>query len=270
MPYASLKHPQGRSIRIYYETQGEGEPLLLIRGLGRSSRFWHPIRDILAQNFRLILMDNRGVGRSDAPLGTYSIPLMATDAKLLLDSLHIEAAHVFGISMGGMIAQELALRHRTKVRRLILAATSTGGTHAVRPPLDLAREFAACALKPGREAVETMTRWTVSANYIEKDPEIIDRWMRMAQLDKPRTRGILGHLTAAVRHDTWERLPYLQPHTLILTGDQDRIMPCENSDILAQRIPLAKVRRLRGVGHDITTEKPDRVALYVSDFLERA
>jgi 3-oxoadipate enol-lactonase len=111
---------ENKSAKLYWDEQGSGEPLLLIMGLSYPSNMWHRSRPILAERFRTIALDNRGVGQSDAPPGVYSIRLMASDAAAVLDAAGIESAHVFGVSMGGMIAQEFALQYPRRVRSLIL------------------------------------------------------------------------------------------------------------------------------------------------------
>src|SRR5580704_4755103 len=126
MPYVS----SGGS-NIYWEESGAGEPLLLIMGLGYSLEMWHRSRPALSAVYRTIVFDNRGVGRSDVPPGPYSIAQMASDAAAVLDAAGIESAHVFGMSMGGMIAQEFALQYPKRVRSLILGCTAAGGPEAV-------------------------------------------------------------------------------------------------------------------------------------------
>src|SRR5271154_5201086 len=123
---------ENQGAKIYWDEQGSGEPLLLIMGLSYPSYMWHRTRPELAQRYRTIAFDNRGVGQSDVPPGVYSIALMASDAAAVLDAAGVESAHVFGISMGGMIAQELALQSPKRVRKLILGCTAAGGPTAVR------------------------------------------------------------------------------------------------------------------------------------------
>src|SRR6266849_5494810 len=119
--------------RIYWDELGSGAPLLLIMGLGWPSYAWYRTRPVLSAKYRTIALDNRGVGQSDAPPGPYSIAQMASDAAAVLTAAKVNAAHIFGVSMGGMIAQEFALQYPKKVRSLILGCTAAGGPEAVRP-----------------------------------------------------------------------------------------------------------------------------------------
>src|ERR1700691_3985528 len=123
---------ENQRAKIYWDEQGSGEPLLLIEGLSYPSYMWHRTRPILARTYRTIALDNRGVGQSDVPEGIYSIALMASDAAAVLDASGIRTAHVFGVSMGGMIAQEFALQYHSRVQSLILGCTAPGGPNAQR------------------------------------------------------------------------------------------------------------------------------------------
>src|SRR6202162_4486029 len=127
-----MSFAENKGARIYWDEQGSGEPLLLIMGLSYPSYMWHRSRPLLVQRYRTIAFDNRGIGQSDVPSGVYSIPSMASDGAAVLDAAGVEAAHVFGLSMGGMIAQEFALQYPKRVRSLILGCTAAGGPHAVR------------------------------------------------------------------------------------------------------------------------------------------
>src|ERR1700752_4587568 len=127
MPFA-----EDDGVKIYWEELGQGAPLLLIMGLGWASYLWHRTRPVVAQRYRTITLDNRGVGRSDVPEGPYPIAVMASDAAAVLDAAGVESADVFGVSMGGMIAQEFALQYPKRVRSLILGCTAAGGPTAVR------------------------------------------------------------------------------------------------------------------------------------------
>ena len=122
---------ENQGAKIYWDEQGHGAPVLLIMGLGYTSVMWHRTRPALAR-YRTVAFDNRGVGRSDVPPGPYSIATMASDAAAVLDAAGITRAHVFGVSMGGMIAQEFALQYPARTRSLILGCTSSGGPSSIR------------------------------------------------------------------------------------------------------------------------------------------
>ena len=123
---------ENQGAKIYWDEEGEGAPLLMIMGLGAASALWWRTRPVLASRYRTLAFDNRGVGRSDVPPGPYSMVVMASDAAAVLDAADIERAHIFGLSMGGMIAQEFALQYPGRVLSLILGCTAPGGPNAVR------------------------------------------------------------------------------------------------------------------------------------------
>src|SRR5215467_3247868 len=130
-----MSYAERGGCRIYFELRGDGQsPLLvMIRGLARSSSYWGPLLPRLAPHLRLLLVDNRGVGRSDATRGRYTTRQLADDVAAVMDAARVERAHVFGMSLGGMIAQELALAHGDRIDRLVLGCTTPGGSRARRP-----------------------------------------------------------------------------------------------------------------------------------------
>src|ERR1700735_2331410 len=146
---------ENQGAKIYWDEQGSGEPLLLIMGLSYPSYMWHRIRPVLAKSYRTIAFDNRGIGQSDVPPGAYPIVLMASDASAVLDAARVEAAHVFGLSMGGMIAQEFALQYPKRVRSLILGCTASGGPQAIRAEKQVTEVLMARNMSP-EEAARAM------------------------------------------------------------------------------------------------------------------
>src|SRR5712664_1070553 len=132
MAGAFMPFVENLGARIHWDEEGSGAPLLLIMGLGWPSQGWHRLRPALSEKYRTIALDNRGVGRSEVPAGPYSIAQMAADAAAVLNSARVNTAHIFGVSMGGMIAQEFALQYPNKVRSLILGCSAAGGPQAVR------------------------------------------------------------------------------------------------------------------------------------------
>lgn len=241
---------------------------MLVRGLARSSAYWLEMRTLLEAERRVVVLDNRGVGRSDVPSAPIATEDMADDVALVLRACGVERADVLGISLGGMIAQHVALRHPHRVRRLVLACTSPGGRGARSLSLRAALALARAATMPSfAEGIRSSAPWVLSEEALRARPEIVDVWVAIAERE-PRSRaGVFAQLLAAARHDAWELLPHLSHPTLVVTGDADRLMPPENSRALAERIPNASLRTLRGAGHDFPTERPEETARIVSSFL---
>jgi pimeloyl-ACP methyl ester carboxylesterase len=259
-----------RGCRLYWELDGDpsAPPLLLVRGLARSARYWAGLRELLAPRFRLILVDNRGIGRSDAPRPPYSTALMADDTAAVLDDAGVARAHVFGMSLGGMIVQQLALRHPARVDRLVLGCTSPGGRNAVRFPLRAVLNLVRSGLAPPERALRIVAPYLLSAQTLRERPDVIDSWQAITRAEPPRLRGLIGQLSAAARHDAWERLPGIGAPTLVLTGDADRLIPHHNSRLLAQRIAGARLQLIAGAGHDFAADRPAETAAALTAFLE--
>jgi pimeloyl-ACP methyl ester carboxylesterase len=255
--------------RIYYEVGGPeaAAPLVLIRGLARSSRYWLAFRELLEEQQRVVVLDNRGVGRTDTPRPPWTTADMADDVAEVLIESGVQRADVFGISLGGMVAQQLALRHPHRVDRLILACTTSGGRGAKRIHPRAAVALARSAAMPYRDGLRYSAPWILSPTYLAAHPETVDRWIDIAS-SEPRDRlGIVGQLLAAARHDAYSLLHHITQPTLVLRGDADRLIDPENSARIADRIPHASLRTLRGAGHDFPTERPDETARLVLEFL---
>jgi pimeloyl-ACP methyl ester carboxylesterase len=256
--------------RIYYEVGGREDalPLVLIRGLARSSSYWLEVRDFFERERRVLVLDNRGAGRSDCPRPPWSTADMADDvASVLIDS-RIERADVLGISLGGMIAQHVALRHPHRVRKLILGCTTPGGRRARSTPPMSALALVRSMLMPFDEGVRYSAPYVLSADALSQRPEIVDVWLAIAA-SEPRSRiGVIAQLVAAATHDVYALLDFIEHPTLVITGDADRLIAPANSRLLAERIPRATLHTLAGAGHDFPTERPEETAHVVLDFLE--
>ncbi|MGA7677394.1 MAG: alpha/beta fold hydrolase [Dehalococcoidia bacterium] len=258
-------------INIYYEIHGDGEALLLIMGYGAYSGHWAPLIPPLSQEYRVISFDNRGTGRSDKPNIPYTIKMMADDARGLLDVIGIGSAHVFGISMGGMIAQELALNYPDKVKSLMLGCTFCGGTKAIQPT----PEALAFLINPemGKLSVEEQARvavpWLWTQEFIDKNPEAVEMYVAITSEYPTPTHGFACQAQAVATHDTYERLPQITAPTLVIVGDADRIIPAENSKILASRIPNAEMVILKNAGHGFFGEAAAETDRIILDFLRR-
>jgi pimeloyl-ACP methyl ester carboxylesterase len=252
-------------INIYYEVHGDGEPLVMINGAGGSVDWVRRIIPTYSREYRLVLFDNRGAGQSDKPDKGYTTATMADDLAGLLDEIGIDSAHVRGVSFGGMIAQEFALRHPKRMRSLILNVTSCGGPRSVKP---LSAEMEGIRQLPPREATEALLRWFITGEFIERNPKFFQQLVAFA-LEHPIDPDCLAKHTDAIKeHDTYDRLPEIMVPTLVLAGDADRVIPVENAQILASRIPNAELVILKSAGHMLieAAQEADRITL---DFLRR-
>ena len=264
MPYA-LRRP-----RLWYERQGSGEPLLLVTGFTISAAVFEPILPLYAQRFDCITYDNRGSGRSGAPPWPTSMPELAADAARLLDALEVDSAHVYGLSMGGMIAQELALRFPERVRGLILGGTTPGGPRALRPGLRELRALGAATAgglrEPGRP---WLAGWLFSPEFRRERPGHVRHLLEHFDRHRARPQGALAHWWASVYHDTVARLPDVQAPTLVLHGERDAMAPIGNARLMAERIPDAELAIVEGAGHAYLLERPEASLDIVTAWLDR-
>ena len=237
--------------RLYYEVYGKGEPLLLIMGLGANHLGWAAQVPVYAREFQVIVFDNRGTGQSSFPEGAdCTVPLMADDAAALLDFLGVDSAHVYGISMGGMIAQEMALRHPEKVRSLILGATSPGGSHAEPPDAQGIAPLIEQGSAGGGALNPALLDLLFSPAYLaEHGSELVEKLGGLANYPPTSPEAFAAQLRAAARHDTYDRLPDIVAPTLVLHGTDDPVLPVANGRILAERIPGAQLVLFEGARH---------------------
>jgi len=258
-------------INIYYEIHGEGEPLLMINGLGGNMTSWFRILPLLSQEHRVIAFDNRGAGRTDKPDIPYTMEMMADDIAGLLDAIGIDAAHIFGISLGGMIALNFALLHPQRIISLILGCTRCGGPHSIaddsgaRGVLDPTRLQTMTVEERAREMFPY--RW--SQEFIDNNPEIIEEQIALSKKYPIDPTGYTRQMEAANTHDTYDRLPEIKLPTLVIAGDTDRLIPIENSGIIASRIPGAELVILEKMGHGFYTEARDETSRIIMDFMKR-
>ena len=256
-------------IGIYYETHGDGEPLVLIMGLGGGSSLWWRQVAFFSEEYHVVVYDSRGVGRTDKPDIPYSVDMLVNDAAELMEGLDIASAHVYGVSMGGMVAQELALRHPKLVSSLILGATTCGGIHAVMPSQETLQKLFSIMSLSLDEAVKVSTSVTFSAGFIERHPKKIREWLIKGAESLPSPMGFKRQAEAAAGFDTHDRLRQISVPTLILAGTADQLIPPENSRILASRIPNAKLVLFEGAGHGYLWEAEEEANRTVWDFLHQ-
>ena len=226
---------------LYYEVNGTGEPLVLIMGLRRNIEWWYRQIATLSQHFQVIAFDNRGAGRSDKPLMEYSISLFADDTAGLMETLDIQNANILGVSMGGYIAQELAINYPEKVRGLILSCTSCGGERAVLMSEERMQKFTANAGLQPEEILRKDMDIYFSDSFVNRYPEKIEEFIQISLRYYQPPDAFERQFDACLRHDTGERLKQITAPTLIMTGDDDPLVPSENSEILRALIPHSKL-----------------------------
>lgn len=257
MPTASIN-----GISLYYEDQGrrEGEPLLLIMGLGGHSLAWFLQLPALTPHYRVLTFDNRGVGRSEVPPGPYTLRQMADDAAGLLDHLGVARAHVVGWSMGGLIAQELALSYPERVGRLVLLASAARPRPALVEPWLTFQEQALTRELDRRGFALWLMPWGFTPAFMTQ-PDRVELALAQALADPyPATpQGFAAQAAACRAVDLRERLPALGTPTLVLVGAEDILTPPAYSRELAERIPGARLQVLERGGHGMPLEYPQAV-----------
>jgi pimeloyl-ACP methyl ester carboxylesterase len=255
---------ENRGAQIYWDEQGQGEPMLLIMGLSYPSDMWHRSRPDLAAHYRTIALDNRGCGRSSATPGHNSMVLMASDAAAVLAAAGVDRAHIFGVSMGGMIAQEFALQYPQRVRSLILACTHPGGLRAKLPELGTIRALWARATMTPEAAREIFIPILYASSTprerIDEDFNILKNWI-------PTPAAFRAQLRAIFWWHSYRRLPQITAPVLVIHGESDRLVPPKNGKLIASRIPGAKLVMIPHAGHIFGTDQPEASRQAVAEFL---
>lgn len=255
---------ENQGAKIYWDEQGDGEPILLIMGLGYTSHMWYRSRPVLAAQYRTLAFDNRGVGRSDTPAGPYAITLMASDAAAVLDAAEVNHAHVLGVSMGGMVAQEFALQYPTRVRSLILGCTAPGGPNALRAEREARDMLMARDTMTAEQAAEAAVPFIYDSatprKWIDEDLSIRRPWFPSAEAYMAQMQGILS----------WEacsRLSAIRVPTLVIHGESDRLVPSGNAKLIAERILGAKLVMIPHASHVFLTDQTEAANAAILEFL---
>ena len=250
-------------VKIYWEEEGKGASVLLIMGLGWPSYMWYRTKPLLAKHYRTITFDNRGVGRSDVPSGPYPIATMASDAAAVLDAAGIESAHVYGVSMGGMIAQEFALQYPKRVKSLILGCTAAGGPEAQRAEPEVLAVLTRQGMTP-EEAARAINPYiyhtTTPESRLEEDLEIRLQWT-------PTLDGYMAQLQGIIMWEAYSRIAQISAPTLVLHGETDKLVPPENGKLIAQRISGSKLVMIPHASHIYSTDQPEAAHKPVLEFL---
>ena len=251
------------AVSIDYELRGEGPPLLMINGFRRSRVVWlEGVLKPLAERFQLILMDNRGTGQSDKPQDGYSIEAFADDCAGVIAGLGMPRAHVFGVSMGGMIAQRLATRHPQRVHGLALGCTNCGRGASI-PPEKRIGELLRLVPNEAMDAREVARRQEEAyfmPDFRSSQRAVIEGLYDLVNRHPTPPHAVQGHLKAIDAFDACADLPRIQAPTLVITGEGDPLIPAENSRLIASRIPGAQLVLLPEASHFFWIEQPRETA----------
>jgi 3-oxoadipate enol-lactonase len=260
---------------IEYYREGSGPLLLLLSGFTAQASGWHnPFVQQLQRHFSTIRYSHRGTGTSDRLTGEIGLRDYADDAVGLLTALGVDKAHILGVSMGGMIAQELALNYPQRVIGLVLGCTtSAGGNSSHQEVARPAPEFLALLTpKPELTREEQLRRsWpaVTTPEFLESHPEVLEERLRRSLINPTPVETAMRQMAAAQAFDAYDRLPDIKAPTLVIHGDRDVLVPVENAYVLKERIPGAKLCILPGAGHLFTFEFPDESAAAVIEFLAK-
>ena len=242
--------------RVHFKEYGSraNPTLVLIQGLVLDGRFWFELPAQLASDPKLpwhvLVPDNRGVGHSGMPKRPWTMGDMADDIAAMLDAAGVRKAVIAGISMGGMIAQQVALRHPERVHGLVLMATWPGLPHGKLPGLrTLGDLFGSSLLRRGE--IESFARLILPDAELPNARELLSGWLTLMREQPPARRTFLGQFGAISTHSTGGRLERIGVPVQVVTGDEDRLVPARNSEILAAKIPDSQLEVLRGVAHAI-------------------
>lgn len=257
MPLARLK-----DININYEVEGKGDPLVMIMGFTASRSGWMSQIPFFKKYFQVITFDNRGAGKSGKPPGPYSTKIMAEDTIKLMDYLGIKKAHIMGASMGGMIAQELAINHPERVIKLVLACTYA------RPaePSEITPEQAELAQLNDTKMANTLVGMAFNKPFYRITFGLLDS-IQTKFIGASARMGIAGQRAACASHDTLDRLPSITAPTLVIVGSEDRIINPVSSEVIAGKIPGARLVKVEGGSHSFSLEMKKTFNQFVLDYL---
>ena len=253
---------------MYYEIHGEGFPLVMISGTANDVNWWIPeIIESHSQNFKTIIFDNRGAGRTDKPDIPYSIRMMADDTVGLIDALNIEKAHVLGVSMGGFIAQEIAINYPERFEKFVLCCTHCGGSKQVLPSNEIIQMMMNNRKKTPEELINEILSHCFTDDFSKNNPDFIASYKQRVMEFVIPLDSFQRQKQANMGFNSGVRLRKINASTLIMHGKEDVNVPPENAEILAKRIPNAKLVMLDNAGHFLFQPDPEKAINTINDFL---
>ncbi|MGD8243753.1 MAG: alpha/beta fold hydrolase [Anaerolineae bacterium] len=267
-----MPRAHANGIDIYYEVHGSGDPLILINGLGYDLWMWHKMIPGLAEHLQVIVFDNRGVGKTDQPEGPYTAQMLADDTAGLLEALGIPQVVVLGHSMGGFVAQALALSRPELVHKLVLSATNFGGPNHI----PVTPEALAVLTDMEADPIERLRRGIVvstAPGFAEAHPGIIDEWVTH-RVENPilpepyQAQMAIGMALMSEEASFEHRLKDVKAPTLILFGADDKVVPPGNAELLAREIPNSTIKILPSAGHFYPFDATEAAVSAVVEFLQ--
>lgn len=258
-------------MNLHYETHGAGEPLILIPGFASGAWTWFRQIESLAKDFRVITFDPRGIGSSKAAgndLRELSMQTFVEDVKEIIDELKIERAHVLGASFGGFVAQEFALVFPERIDKLILACTTFGGVNHVKPDIEILRSFAPDPTLPLGEKIRRFIRPAFTDEFNRRHAAEVEKVCRLREQNEVADAIYPAQLQTALTLDTEAKLSVIENETLVITGDQDSVVPMENSVNLAKKIRHAKLEIIKNGSHLFFIENAAAFNLAIKNFLK--
>ena len=241
----------------------------MIRGLGRCMDFWLDFEVSMQRHFTCICIDNRGVGGTDKPWGPYSTASMADDTAAVVRALGFDEVDLFGISLGGMISQQLLIRHPNLIRRAVLGCTQGGGRTASKPNAKVLAKLARVVVQSEEAANRMSLSLALSEEYLTRHPEIEQRWLTLIRRWPIPRRAFAAQLAAAATHRAARDLRHVSTPTLLISGNADVLIPPSNTRRLHQLLPNARIEWIVGAGHDFPTEAPEETTRLIAEFLLR-
>ncbi len=264
---AAASDARNGEVRLAYEVRGDGAPLLLIHGLGYDRYGWGPLPDLLAEQHRVVVFDNRGVGASDVPEGPYSVAELVEDSVAVLAAAGIDRSHVFGVSLGGYVAQELALAYPERVDKLVLASTAPGGSRSYPMPQRGQEAFARFPTMERKAGLRLMVENSLGDGGVRERPELVEEIYAYRLGHAPSLEGWQAQAYAGATFDAFDRIGAIEATTLIIQGASDNVVDPRNAELLAERIPNSRVELFPDRGHLLVWEDAARVAEVVKAFL---
>jgi pimeloyl-ACP methyl ester carboxylesterase len=262
-----MSEARNGDVHLVYEVRGTGEPLLMIHGLGYDRFGWGRLPDLLAEELQVVVFDNRGVGDSDVPEGPYAVSQMAEDAVAVLDAAGLDTAHVLGVSLGGYIAQELALTHPERVRKLVLASTAPGGPRSVPMPAKGIEAFRRFPTMKREAGLRLLVENSLGEYGVREQPELVEEIYRYRLERGPTLAGWQAQAYAGATFDASDRTSGIKAETLVLQGGADNVVDARNAELLVELIQGARLELIPDRGHLLVWQEAERLAPIVREFL---